>query len=329
MALASQSANAADYISEAAASLAHSGVYVAVGTEGTNQDTAGRLGARLIANDGIVLVMLPAAAKSELGLDISTIAARLSDKLGGQRIIGLAVGNELVGYAPSLPSGVASDQMGRAQSVSNDPTTALGTFAGNIHIWQREHPAPTPAQPESGSGFPFWIFLLLAALPAGIWLIIVFANGRRAESEPDDTRFTAPGPVRDLLHKIALEGKQVDDPALKRTVRQICVDIEHYFKSSSGDQKGDGAVFAKNLTDADRILTKYIDVQDNRYYYKNPEGLLAQVKAALDDFSDYVIESIRNGNEVALRAYKLNAYVLQAQREATSSGFDPGGSRPT
>jgi hypothetical protein len=334
--LVAQSALAADYIAEAAAGLAHSSVYVAPGTAGTDSNTAAALGARLTAGDGIVLVMLPAGASAELGLDIPTIAARLSEALGGKRIIGLAVGDELAGYAPSLPSGVASDQMHRAQSVSNDPITALGTFAGNIHIWQGEHPTPTPAPvppapgSESGSGFPIAILLvMIVVLIGGAWLAFVLASGKLTEQVVDGTRFNAPGPVRDLLARIALEGDRVEDPTLSRTVRQICVDIEHYFASSSGDMKGDSALFSKNLTDVDRVLTKYIDVQDNRRYYKDPDSLMVQVKEALDDFSDYVITSIRNGNEVALRAYKLNAYVLSAQREVTGSGLDPGGRRPT
>ena len=143
--LAPNVAFAADYIKDAAEALKKSSVYVAPGTEGTDRDTAGKLQTRLRSDDNIVLVMLPSAAEAEIGADITTIATRLSQELGNQRIIGLAVGNKVVGYALSLPSGVAADRMRRARSVSNDPITALGTFAQNIHIWQAENPQPQPS----------------------------------------------------------------------------------------------------------------------------------------------------------------------------------------
>jgi len=135
---------AGDYITDAVQVLQHASVFVVPGTEGTDNDTASKLQARLNSDDNVVLIMLPTVAEGELGADISTIASRLSEKLDNQRIIGLAVGNKVVGYAPTLPSGVAADQMRRAKSVSNDPVTALGTFAQNVHLWQAEHPQPKP-----------------------------------------------------------------------------------------------------------------------------------------------------------------------------------------
>ena len=314
---------ASDYISDAAAALAHSSVYVAPGTEGTNNDTAGLLGTRLIKDDGIVLVMLPAGADSSLGSDIPAIAAQLSEKLGGQKIIGLAVGNQVVGYAPALPTGVAADQMSRANSVSNDPITALGTFAQNIHIWQGENPTPTPVPPGggsgSGSGFPFWLLALLAGA-LGLIFVGLFASGKLTATgaSADQNHFDAPGPVRDLLSRIAAKRDQINDPTLARLVLQICRDIEHYFGSCSADKKADSITFAKSLIDIDSIVAKYIDVQDNRYYWRKPDEILVQVKESLSDYSDYVLESIKNGNEASLREFKLKAYVLAAQREVNT-----------
>src|SRR5258706_1517489 len=92
--------------------------------------------------------MLPANAEVKLGVaDFSAVAARLSEKLGNKRIIGLAVGSDVAGYAPTsiLPRGVAVDQMSRANNVSNDPTTALITFAENMHKWEAANPQPTPS----------------------------------------------------------------------------------------------------------------------------------------------------------------------------------------
>lgn len=125
---------AQDYINDAAQALQQARVYVALGTEGTDTYTESRLEARLNSNDNIVLVMMPSSAEADTGADAFTIASRLSEKLGNRRIIGLAVGNTVVGYAPYMPAGVAADQMRRAQSVSNDPVTALSTFTLNIHL---------------------------------------------------------------------------------------------------------------------------------------------------------------------------------------------------
>jgi hypothetical protein len=151
---------AQEYISDAVKALEQAPVYVAPGTQETDIYTAGKLQARLTSGDNIVLVMLPATAEAELGVDITTLARNLSDRLGNRRIVGLAVGNKVVGYAPSLPVGVAADQMSRAQSVANDPVTALGTFVLNIHLWQREHafstvsPTPKPAATPTATPTP-------------------------------------------------------------------------------------------------------------------------------------------------------------------------------
>jgi hypothetical protein len=135
---------AQDYITDAVNALKNAPVYVAPGTEGTDNDTAGKLQSMLRNNDNIVLIMLPEGA--ETGTDISTIVVSLSEKLGNKYIIGLAVGKKVIGYAPTLASGIAADQMRRANSVSNDQVTALGTFAQNIHLWQADNPHPTPLQ---------------------------------------------------------------------------------------------------------------------------------------------------------------------------------------
>lgn len=144
---------AEDYVTNAnaAQALQHVPVYVAPGTEGTDNYTAGKLQTRLNSDDNIVLVMLPAAAETEA--DISTLANRLSEKLGNQRIIGLSVDKKVVGFAPSLPVDVADDQMKRAASVSNDPVTALTTFVQNMHLWQigQPKPKPTPTPVEQPS----------------------------------------------------------------------------------------------------------------------------------------------------------------------------------
>jgi hypothetical protein len=164
---------ASDYIAAAAEALSLNSVYVAPNTEGTDRDTAAKLKARLHSGDYIVLVMLPSTAETELGLDISAIAMQLSERLGHQRIIGLAVGDEVVAYAPTLPAGIASDQMRRASSVSQDAFTALGTFAQNIHRWQATQPSPSPASGATSNGTRALLWWML--FPVLLLLVIVIS----------------------------------------------------------------------------------------------------------------------------------------------------------
>jgi hypothetical protein len=133
---------AEDYITSAVEALKKSPVFVYPGTEGTDSTTEAKLRARLNNNDNIVLVMLPMDGLK--GTDIDTIVKSLSNGLHDERIIGLAVGDQVVGYAPTLPPLVAEDQMNRADTMATDPITALGTFTWNIHEWQKANPQPSP-----------------------------------------------------------------------------------------------------------------------------------------------------------------------------------------
>lgn len=134
--------SAGDYVSDAIEALKTSSVYVAPGTPGTDYGTPSNLGKFLTPNDNIVLVMLPPEALTST--DLYTLARRISEGLGNQKTVGLAVGREVIGYSAFLPEGVASDKMHRANSVSNDPITALITFTQNIHSWLEQNPQPTP-----------------------------------------------------------------------------------------------------------------------------------------------------------------------------------------
>lgn len=310
----------ADYITDAAQALQQAPVYVAPDTEGTDRDTASKLQARLNKDDNIVLVMLPAAAEARLGADITTIASRLSEELGNRRIIGLAVGNNVVGYAPSLPAGVAADQMRRARSVSNDPLTALGTFAQNMHIWEAENPQPKPEpfdspDGEKGGGS----FLVWLGIAAGIVFTIIIATAmlgsiRTQQPSTERTRFRAPDQVRDLLAKIARERKQINDQELKSVLYQMCVDLERYFSKSSKDKKRDALFFIDRLNEVARVLTKYVEVQENPRYFEEPAVELERGKTSITDFSKYVLTSIRRGHAADLLDYKVDTDILQAQR---------------
>lgn len=309
----------ADYVTDAAQALKQAPVYVAPDTEGTDKDTAAKLQARLNKDDNIVLVMLPATAESSLGADAFTIATRLSEELGNKRIIGLAVGNNVVGYAPSLPAGVAADQMRRAKSVSNDPLTALGTFAQNMHIWEAANPQPKPEpfdSPEGEKGGTSWLVWLGIAVVIVLSAIAVLAVVASQKTEPgtEKTRFKAPNQVKGLLADIVRNRWQINDWELKDALYKICVYIERYFAKSSNDKKRDALFFKDRLTEVAQVLTSYVDVQDNPHFYHNPEAELARGKESIIDFSEYVLESIRRGSSEDLFDFRVNTNILQAQR---------------
>jgi hypothetical protein len=310
-------AYAGDYISDAVEALKHTTVYVAPGTEGTDNYTSGKLQNMLRNDDNIVLVMFPAEAK--LGTDAYSIVKSLSEKLGNQRTIGLAVGREVVGFGPLLPSGVAADMMKRADSVSNDPVTALATFAQNMHIWLAAHPqataTPRPTTtPSQDKQFP-WFVIVLVAVGVIIVAFVVITMRRKGEEETTErTRFTAPDQVRDMLSKILRERNDVNDEELRQTLYQMCVDIERYFKASSNDKDKDALFFRERLTEVKDILVKYIEIQENTRYYLEPESLLYRGKKSIKDFSTYVLDSIRRGNATNLLEFKVNTNILQAQR---------------
>lgn len=309
----------ADYISDAAQALQKTSVYVAPGTEGTDKDTAGRLQTRLNKDDNIVLVMLPSTAETELGTDITTIATRLSEELGNKRIIGLAVGNNVVGYAPppTLPVGVAADKMRRARSVSNDPITALGTFAQNMHTWQAENPTPQPSPLESvKNGGLSWIWWLVIGVSSFFvfGIAVVAIHNAVAPANSERIHFNAPDQVKDLLDKIAKARWQVRDSTLQQTVYQLCLDVEKYFAVPSEAKKRDAVHFKNRLTDVDQVLEKYIDVQQNPRYYRQSQAELLKGKESIKDFSDYVLQVIQDGNAVSLVDYTVNTNILLAER---------------
>jgi hypothetical protein len=136
------SVRAGDYVTDAIEALKTSNVYIAPGTENTDYNTVAKLQTHLREGDNIVLVMLPSEALA--GTDMYSIAQKISAGLDNQKTVGLAVGREVIGYSTLLPEGVAFDKMSRADSVSNDPVTALITFTQNIHSWIKDNPLPTP-----------------------------------------------------------------------------------------------------------------------------------------------------------------------------------------
>ena len=308
----------ADYISDAVQALEEASVYVSPGTERTNQETASMLQSRLEKDDNIVLVMLPVSATAELGADPYTIAIRLSEALGDQRIVGVAVGNDVVGYAPTLPEGVASDLMRRADSVSNDPVTALITFTQNVHRWQVENPPPTPpVEIQSPEGWPWWVYLaitiviILLGIAAGSFLLTT------SVSEEDKGYDKVPQPAKDLLRQIAVKGISVHDYQLKSALDQMCADIKAYFQSRKTNEGEDLLSFNYILTEIDEILDTYLKVLKSERGYRDHTKLLQQGKEELIETCEFILTSIQEHNSEALTSYRRSIYALAARREMT------------
>ncbi|MBI5044433.1 MAG: hypothetical protein HZC02_00725 [Candidatus Levybacteria bacterium] len=312
---------AGNYIDNAASVLKNSGAYVVPGTEGTDSSTVLKLQSVLTDGDKIALVMLPASAEDELGMDINTIAATLSDKLGNKRIIGLSVGNMVLEYAPTLPSGVASDQMRRAKNVSNNnPVTILITYAQNIRDWQKAHPEPqtSPLDPtgEGGMSWAVWIstgFIVLLAVS----FLYIFLGGSTEEEEQQKlarrTRFNAHDQINDLLSKIAVQRDDIKDIDLQATITKLCADVEKYFQTCSKDKMADAITFQGYLQGVTSVLSDYIKVQGSKDNYRKPADILQRGKSSIISFADYVRDAVIRGHEADLLDFNINTKILEAQ----------------
>jgi len=322
-------AAAASPINDAIAALKQSSVYVAPGTENTNADTAGILLAQLNKNDNVVLVMLPASADAS-GEGIRSDAKQISDALGGKAIVGISVGDQTFGYSSLLPSGVAADLMGRAESLGTNTTENLTTFVRIVHDWQRENPdAPAAhqviehptAKPHHDGSTPVFVgggVLLLAALAGGI-VVAIIRRRRHAYAVNGSTVSlrNTPDTVRDVLRRIIDQTTQVRNADLRDTLAQICSDTDALFRrrSSRGARANDDAVtFEQNLTGLERVVTKYIDVQDNPRFFEEPRELLRSGVDAIDGFGEYVLRSIQRDSREALTDYNVDAKILEATR---------------
>lgn len=314
------SALAADWVTTVSDGLKHSSVYVAPGTEGTDSNTATSFEQDvLFGNDNIVLVMLPASAKAEVG-DLTSFAKQLSSAIGTQHIIGLSVGTQTLGYASQMPPGTAENAMLNATTAASNPKDALTVFVQNIHTWQREHPeAKTTAKPSSpkSGGVPWFLWLLLVIIVIGASVAIALAaTARRSRSGTQHKRFKAADQINGQLSEVTALAAQVNDVAFRRTLDQCCTDIERYFQSYTSDKTGDAQTFRNHLNSVLSVLRKYIEVQNSPRYYNSPDEKMRQGKQSVTDFADYVLKSIRRGNDAGLLDYKVDTDILQAKRYA-------------
>ncbi len=316
-----QAAGAQDPTEKVVAVLKSAPVYVEPGTPGTDNNTAAFLEGQLSDGDNIYLVVLPAPADNNL--DANAVTEKIARRLGNKAIVGLTLGSEGAAFSPNLPAGVAADLMHRAASVSNgDPITILNTFARNIHIWQTEHPeadttSPPKKKEDSGLLLPIGLGTGLSAALLGTALVIGRRNRlAREQTSADRTKFKVPERLVDDLERIAQLRRRVHNEAFKQQLFTMCDDIERYFSKYSSNVASDAAIFEQHLEGVARVLQKYVDVQTHPRDFNDPNGTMQRGLESIVDFAEWVIRSIRNGNDSDLLDFTVDTKILGAKKRA-------------
>lgn len=323
---------AVDYITEAVQALKVAPVYVALGVEGTDNYTAGKLQSMLREGDSIVLVMLPKEALADT--DILTLVTSLSNELNDRYIIGLAVGEEVVGYAPMLPTGVGADQMKRADSVSNDPITALITFVQNIHTWQAKNhqptitpsstpsPQPTPTKtprPVSQEKKPLGIFWI--PIVFGILLIFGGVFLRLRKMGMLSKRVLALKPTELLILELRSKVSKIRDIRVREDLSDACLIAEGLLEVLQRAQTHQGYVeekFPELVRNLDIQVTALLGHESRRYPLS--DDTLSKLKEVLLNYDDLFIQ-LQSGNE---RATELLATIIDSSNAMIASmGYLP------
>jgi len=327
---------AEDYVSDAAKALQQTTVYVVPGTAGTDIDTASKLQGMLRSDDNIVLVMLPAEA--ETGTDIYSVVKSLSEKLGNQRTIGLAIGNDVIGYGPLLPSGVAADQMHRADSVSNDPVTALGTFARNMHTWLAAHPQPTPTpqptpvptpQPTLTPAQAAQRAKVAWGVVLGIITVIIILFAFRAKSIMEQNkkamernkRLAVLKPTEILLNDLQERVSDIRDSRIRNELNSACLVGQGLLENLQQTETPQGYTeekFPKSVVNMDKLVRALLGHESGKHPL--PPETLKQVKDLLLNFDEYFTK-LQEGNEEAVEL--MTSVIESSNAMIDTLGFLP------
>jgi hypothetical protein len=191
------------------------------------------------------------------------------------------------------------------------------TFTRNVHAYETAHPASVSVPKHndgSSSGTGIWVgggvvmLLALAAAGVALWL----RSRRNSESE-EYIKYKSPEAPRRYLEKIMGLREQINDPHLQEVILACVKDTESYFARYSYDKERDATAFTNYLDKVQKVLQKYVDVQNNRRYYSDPARELSRGSSSIEDFADYVLQSCRNGSSSQLNEYTVNTQILQAQ----------------
>lgn len=310
-----------DTLTTVVSALKASPVYVAPGTETTDSNTAPTLKGELTTNDDVVLVMLPQSAAGDVG-DPMSFAVSLSQQIGPQHIIGLTVGSHEVAYStsPALPASQATDLMGRAHSVSMSTVETLQSFVHYVHAWQQSNPepprpSPTTAKAKSSSGnsgiditVPVLVGVIAACIALGFWRIS--SGGRRTSSRPTPKATVVPEGIESLLTRCRQLTSQIAPSSeLYRILSEAWSDVESYFIRSK-DAAANASIMQDHLDRVRRVLERYIDLQQNPRYYRDPDSAKARAARSLTQFAEWVLEAVRDGSDVDLASFEVDTAML-------------------
>lgn len=314
---------------DAVAGLKASPVYIAPGTEGTTPETAGQLLGQLRDDDRIVIVMLPGGALSDYQGGTSAFLAKLDRSTGGKYIFALSVGDQTIGYSTLLPSGVAADMMRRASSVSVNKIETLGTYARNVHSWQAQNPAHPASRPEpkprpkpvptSNDDGGSNLLLTFGAAAIALFIIVGVVVSIRHRSRTlgaDYIRFRSPDIVKDRLERVIDLRSRIEDPDLRSLLLQIARDTEEYFQRNTAKKDADAVAFERHFAAIEKVISKYIDVQNNQRYFDEPYQLMRRGHEAVAGFGDFVLNSVKRGTRQDLIDFRVDTDILAAQKHA-------------
>jgi hypothetical protein len=319
----------ADTIDDAVANLKDAPVYVAPGTEGTNSETAKDITQQLNDNDQIVVVMLPADAAPTDG-NIFPLIRHINSSIGGKKIVALSTGQLIASDSELLPPGTASDLMERAMRVSTSIAEAHKTFIRNVHIWVNQHPeaVTTPAsraQPKndtSGGGL-LWVGLIGAVVTTAFAVYALFKR-LTSPSRWDDFS-SSPPDVRRELERVKEQRNKVRSPEMRELIDRVCRDTNTYYKRGHQHLKEDSVVtdLLKNLQG---VLKSYLqvqtDIQENNKHFYLPDDantVLSRHHKPVEDFAEYIRQSIRRGIAMDLEGFQFNADILNFTRSPGTS----------
>lgn len=327
-------AQTVDYVSLAIEVLKSSNVYVAPGTPGTGPDTREQLSVFLTPELNVVLVMLPADALT--GTDAYTLAKSISEGLNNQRVVGLAVGQEVAGYSTMLPADVTADLMNRADSVSNNPITALVTFSRNVQLWLIRNPQPkptlTPEPPPTPRptmapivlpkaedvSWPIWVLLSICALALFV-LFSVKAKQTIKEGKQKDKlrrRLTSLEPINLLIQKIEANVAKIKDSRVRKDLERACNaahGLLEIFQQSEGQLGYTEAKFPSLLQNVNRQVVAFIRDESGRRPL--PAEHLTQLRSVLLNYDSLFIKLQENDPE----AVELLTSIIDSNNTMISS----------
>lgn len=313
--IATPQAFATDDVNSAIMALKTSDVYVAPGLSGTTTETAASLQQSLQPGDHIVLVMLPKTSSTS-----AQVASQILGSLKEHTTLGLSLNGQVSAFTNHLPNGVVTDLMSRASSIASSPSETLTTFASITQQYQAAHPetvsSTSSPSHHGGSSMGAWIGGACGLLV--VIAILLFLLFRHRESTNSGIASASPSSLRPLLGELQRFAGSIDDRVTADRLRTIVSDTGAFFQRShlsrSRDTQQEATEFERKFNDAVKMLSTYVDVQNNPRYYDSPHDLLQSGQAAIEGLAESVLKSVKRGNTTSLLDYKVNTDILNAAR---------------